>query len=99
MQLARCNHILITYLCRDFRVHTRARSDSSQHPMLWYVGIMLSFSVTSFKYVSFMVYFSDLQKLQDKDVILKCLYDFEGEEEDELSISQGQVLANGPLTF
>ena len=62
--------------------------------MLWYVGIILTFSVTSFKYVSFMLYFSDLQKLQDKDVILKCLYDFEGEEEDELSISQGQVLAN-----
>jgi hypothetical protein len=31
------------------------------------------------------------QKLQDKDVVLKCLYDFDGEEEDELSITEGQV--------
>ena len=31
------------------------------------------------------------QKLQDKDVVLTCLYAFEGEEDDELSIAEGQV--------
>ncbi|CAB3978860.1 DNA mismatch repair Msh2-like [Paramuricea clavata] len=31
-------------------------------------------------------------KLQDKDVVLTCLYDFEGEEDDELSIAEGQIL-------
>ncbi|XP_046860243.1 protein BZZ1-like [Xenia sp. Carnegie-2017] len=31
-------------------------------------------------------------KVREKEVILKCLYDFDGEEEDELSISEGQIL-------
>ena len=31
------------------------------------------------------------QKLSDKDVVLKCLYDFDGEEDDELTITEGQV--------
>ena len=31
-------------------------------------------------------------KLNDKDVVLKCLYDFDGEEDDELTITEGQIL-------